>query len=127
MGEKCFYVIYDYKRDRDVMEFDAFSDEVAKREFSGFYNERIGTARWEARKFGRYFLFKHAKYVDGVRKWLGEPVMVMVDDEVRLSRQRWFMADPPSTPEEWEEDQREYDRLNGLDAARLARRGNQAA
>lgn len=127
MGERFGYFVWDTKRNRECFEFDAFGDEVAKREFSGFYNERIGTARWETRKFGRYILFRVARYEGGRRVLIDDPPVVMEDDEVRLSADRWFLADPPSTDAEFEEDQREFDRLDGLDAARLARRGNRAA
>lgn len=127
MGERFGYFVWDTKRNRECFEFDAFSDEVAKREFSAFYNERIGTARWEARKFGRYVLFRGARYVDRRRVLIEDPLLVMEDDEVRLSAHRWFHEDPPATDEEFEADQREFDRLNALDEARLARRRNQAA
>lgn len=127
MSERRSYVVYDKKRKRHALEFDAFGDDVAKREFSSWYNIVVRPSRWEARKLGRYFLFRVADFEDGKPVFYERPLRLMDDDEVRLSYQYFRACDPPNDEADDREVEAEFDRLDALDAARLARRGNQAA
>lgn len=123
------YVGYDTKRDRFVMDFQAASDDVAKREFCNWYRAMVRPSRWEHRKLMRYSLCKlgYAEARVGPREYLPKPLVLMWDEEVRMSHSWFWMADPPANASEDAELEAEFDRLDGLDAARLARRGNQAA
>lgn len=76
---------------------------------------------------GPVFPFRQADVVDGRPVFYERPVRLMDDDEVRLSYGYFRMCDPPNDEKEDAELEAEFDRLDGLDAARLARRGNQAA
>lgn len=127
MPERFGYVIVDYNRKRYALEFDAFSDEQAKREFGSWYNLLIRPSRWETRKLGRYYLYRQSRQEASGRVFLDKPVIVMEDEEVRLSYDYFRMCDPPATDEEQAELDRDFERLDAADRARLARRGNQAA
>lgn len=116
MSETFEYVIYDYKRRRSVMDFRAYSDGAAIEEFSAFYREVIGGAKWEHRKVDRYYLVRVDKD--------GDTPVVMEDWQVRLSFERFFLADPPSNEADLVEIEREFARLDALDVERIARRSN---
>lgn len=127
MTDVFSYVIWDHKRKRSAREFYAFTDDHARREFSAFYNEAVRPSRWEARSFGRYYLFRDGVRRDGVLQCYERPYRLMDDDAVRLSYDHFRNCDPPANEAEEVELELEFDRLDGLDSARLARRGNQAA
>lgn len=127
MSELLCFSAYDGNRDRIVMDFRAFSDELAREEFSAWYRGIVRSDRWERRILGRYVLFRFARVVDGAEVKLPKPVVVMVDDDVRLSWSRFLLADPPEDDAAYEWLEREFERLDALDRERLARRGNQAA
>lgn len=125
------YCVYDMKRDRFVNEVQCASDDVAMREFESWYRTMVRPSRWETRKLGRYFLVKIA-YADsrsrnGPEEKLPKPVVLMLDDDVRMSWSWFWMADPPANEAEDAELLADFERMDAVDAARLARRGNQAA
>lgn len=113
------YYVYDYRRDRSVMEFEAEGDEVAIREFADWYNRVVRPDRWEGRRLGRYWLFEFIRNSAGE---LIEPRPLSVDENIRLSRMWMFVCDPPHDAEAWAAQDAEYARLDGLDVARLASR-----
>lgn len=119
------YVNYDSKRDRFVQMFEAASDDAAKNEFCFWYRAVVRPSRWEKRKLLRYALFLQAYVENRVTTWLDKPVFLMWDEDVRMSHSWFWMADPPANAVEDEALEAEFDRLNALDAARLARRDNQ--
>lgn len=123
------YLAYDVKRDRFVMDFQAADDAAAKEEFSSWYRTTTRLSRWEHRKLLRYNLWRigEADSRNGPERKLPKPLLLMWDEEVRLSWSWFWMSDPPCNEEEDEWSRREFERLDALDAARLARRGNQAA
>lgn len=127
MGDRCGYIVFDANRRRVSLEFDAFSDEKAREEFSSWYNRIVRPSRWEARKFGRYWLYRECRVVGRDRQYLEKPVRLMCDDEVRLSYWMFRMSEPPNDDAEQAELDAEFERLDKLDRERLARRGNQAA
>lgn len=121
------YVAYDSKRDRFELQFHAASDDAAKREFCSWFREFIRPSRWEKRKVGRFTLWKlgTAENMNGEVVKLPKPVILMFDDEVRMDWQWFWMSDPPACEADDEWLKAEFARLDGIDAERLARRGNQ--
>lgn len=121
------YVAYDSKRDRFELQFRASSDEAAKREFCSFFREFIRPSRWEKRKLGRFSLFKlgHQEGPNDPVVKLPKPVCLMLDEDVRMDWQWFWMAEPPASEEDDKWLAAEYARLDALDAERIARRGNQ--
>lgn len=127
MSELGVYVVYDGNRDRFVLDFRAFSEEKAREEFCVFYRNIVRSDRWEGRTLGRYVLVQLGTVVDGCEVKFPRQRFLMWDDEVRLSWERFLLADPPEDDAALDWLEREFERLDALDAARLARRGNQAA
>lgn len=122
MSDDGVYMVYDFKRDLELQRYEGVSPEVAMREFSLFYREAVRD--WERRKFGRYYLFKIGVVLDGLPVLAEKPSLVMEDDEVRLTFHKLFMGDPPNGEAEYAALEREFERLDALDAARLARKAN---
>ena len=122
MSDDGLYMVYDFKRDLELQRYEGVSPEVAKREFALFYREAVRD--WERRKFGRYYLFRIGAIVDGLPVMAEKPSLVMEDDEVRLTFHKLFMGDPPNGEAEFAALEREFERLDALDAARLARKAN---
>lgn len=122
MSERSVYGIYDFDRDRFPVEFEALSRGKALEEFSTFYNSMVPD--WEHRTLGRYFLVRLAVMRAGVFERVED--VVATDEEVRLSYIAFREADPPHDAASEAALDREYRRLTSLDAARLARRANQA-
>lgn len=121
------FVTYDAKRHVFIQEFEAPDDASARSEFSYFYRAKIGGAHWEHRKFGRFLLLQVGELVDGEPSSFPKPRVVMVDDEVRLDFDRFFLADPPPDAASEAEVWAEFNRLDALDAARLSRKANALA
>lgn len=122
MSDDGLYMVYDFKRDLELQRYEGVSPEVAKREFGMFYREAVRD--WERRKFGRYYLFQIGRVVDGLPVMAEKPLLVMEDDEVRLTFNKLLLNDPPNGEAEYAELEREFDRLDAIDAARLARKAN---
>jgi len=118
------YVTYDLKRDVFIQEFEAFDDASACAEFSYFFRHRIGSDGWEHRSFGRYFLMHVGSLLDGELSSFPQPRVVMLDDEVRLDFETYWLADPPCDEASERSCEAEFDRLNRLDAERLERKAN---
>lgn len=134
----CYeYVVYDFRRKRIAAHFAVYAadwksaDELAKREFSQWYRMIVRVSRWEHRKFFRYFLQREGVRAGGrngeIELFPVKDSDVMEDIEVRMSYTWFRMADPPNNEAEEAELEAEFDRLDGLDAARLARIANQRA
>jgi hypothetical protein len=121
------FVTYDAKRHVFIQEFEAPDDESARSEFSYFYRAKVGGDGWEHRKFGRFVLLQVGLLVDGVASSFDKPRVVMLDDEVRLDFYRFLLADPPQDDDGFVQAQAEFDRLDALDLARLARKSNAIA
>lgn len=118
------FVAYDGERDLFVHEFEAPDDASARAEFGHFYRQKVRGDRWETRTFGRYFLYHVGFLTDGVPSSLEAPRLVMLDDEVRLDHRRFLFADPPHDEAAFQAAEAEFDRLDSLDAERLARKAN---
>lgn len=128
MKDAGVYVGYDSKRDRYVLDFQAASDEAAKVEFGNWYRGLVTPSKWEHRVLLRYALFRIGSTdAQGAEVLLAKPVCILWDEDVRLSYMAMFHFDPPSTDAEMAELDAEFARLDALDAARIARRGNEAA
>lgn len=127
MSDLKGYVVWDDNRKRYALEFRAFSDEKAVMEFCSWYNRLVRPSRWSERKFGRYFLLWQSRIVRGMPEFLEKPVILMEDDEVRLSYELFRLSDPPATDAEQEALDRDFEALDAVDRERLARRGNRAA
>lgn len=114
-----FFYVYDYRRDRTVLEFHAKSDFAALEEFSDWYNRLVRPDRWEGRKLGRYWLFAERRDPSGE---LLRPRPVSLDENVRLSLDWFLSCDPPYDDTSLAACEAEFRRLDALDMARLLSR-----
>lgn len=123
-----FYSVLDFKRGQSVYRMECETDELAKAEFGWWYQNYVGMARWETRKFGRFVLawmgFADADGVYHEAGEGGEGKPIMLDIQVRLSYSRFRAGDPPGDAEEERELEADFERLDALDRERLELKAN---
>lgn len=117
-----FYVL-DVRRDRDCHWIEAASEDLAREEFSSWYNRVVRPDRWEKRKLGRYWLMAERRDASGELLDF-KACFICNDEDVRLDADYFRMCDPPFDEANTLECEAEFSRLDGLDVARLAARGN---